>query len=295
MQLQFLGTAGYHPSETRHTSCYFLPESGILLDAGTGMFRLPSRLQTDTLDILLSHAHLDHVVGLTFLLGILYQRPVATVRVWGERAKLDAVRTLLGSELIFPIALPVTWHAIDENKSETASPLSVAGTTVTWRPQEHPGGSVAYRIEWPASHPACRSQVSRPQVSRSPVSRSLVGRSLGDGSSSDNSSGGVSHGKPRSLVYATDTTGATQPSILQWMSGADVLLHECNFHDHQQQWAEKTGHCYLNRVAEISAATQPGRVLLTHINPIDELILQPDDPRFTMPCDIVRDDGTIEF
>lgn len=261
MQLHCLGTAGYHPNETRHTSCYFLPESGIVLDAGTGMFRLPPLIQTDTLDILLSHAHLDHVVGLTFLLGIVYQRPVARVRVWGEAEKLAAVQRLLSSEYIFPAPIPVTWHAIDDSAAGgVQQQLAIDGKKVTWRRQTHPGGSVAYRIDWPADT-AHLAEI----------------------------------GRERSLVYATDTTGATDPGILQWMHGADLLLHECNFHDHQRDWAEKTGHCFPERVAEVSAATDARRVLLTHISPIDPITLDERDTRFKMPCEIVQDCQVIEF
>lgn len=251
MQLHCLGTAGYHPSETRHTACHFIPESGLLLDAGTGIFRLPSLLQTDYLDILLSHTHLDHVMGLTFLLDILNQRPVEQVRVWGEAEKIDTLRHFLNSELIFPVELPVQWNPIDSSpEMGQAQALKIAGTEVTWRPQVHPGGSVAYRIAWPDS---------------------------------------------RSLIYATDTAGASDPEVLRWMQAPDILLHECNFHDHQVKWAELTGHCYLDRVAQVSAQTKPKRVLLTHINPIDELTLDPDDPRFEMPCEIVHDGQVIEF
>ncbi len=258
MQLHCLGTAGYHPNETRHTSCYFLPESGLVLDAGTGMFRLPSLIQTDTIDILLSHAHLDHIVGLTFLLGIVYQRPVERVRVWGEAEKLAAVQNLLVNECIFPAQLPVTWHAIDANQAlgEHLS-LDIAGARVTWRPQTHPGGSVAYRIDWPSPTPGSARE--------------------------------------RSLVYATDTTGATDPEILRWMHGADVLLHECNFHDHQRDWAVKTGHSYPERVAEVSRCVQPLQVFLTHISPIDPISLEQPDPRFSVPCEIVDDNQIIEF
>ncbi|TWT64769.1 MBL fold metallo-hydrolase [Allorhodopirellula solitaria] len=260
MQLHCLGTAGYHPNESRHTSCYFLPESGIVLDAGTGMFRLPGLIQTDHLDVLLSHAHLDHIVGLTFLLGIVFQHPVERIRVWGEAEKIAAVQKLMLSETIFPAALPVSWHAIDRSGSDAETPLEIAGAQVSWRHQEHPGGSVAYRIDWPAN--------------RGPL---------------------ATDGPARALVYATDTTGATDPSVLQWMQGANVLLHECNFHDHQREWARKTGHCYLERVAEVSAAAAAQRVLLTHISPIDPISLQPNDSRFAMPCEIVDDQQVIEF
>ena len=92
MKLVFLGTAGYHPNESRHTTCVALPEIGIVFDAGTGLFRLPAYLQTPRIDILLSHAHLDHVVGLTYLLDILYQHPMEQVRVHGDAEKLKSLR-----------------------------------------------------------------------------------------------------------------------------------------------------------------------------------------------------------
>ena len=40
MKLLLLGTSGYHPSEQRQTACLMLPEVGIVLDAGTGFFRV---------------------------------------------------------------------------------------------------------------------------------------------------------------------------------------------------------------------------------------------------------------
>ena len=156
MHLHCLGTAGYHPNETRHTSCYFLPESGIVLDAGSGAFRLADLIETDTLDILLSHAHLDHVQGLTYLLDVLFQckqrgNPVDSVRVWGESAKLDAVQRHLFSDLIFPAKLNFQWKPIDDLAS-----FAIGDCNVCWHPQEHPGGSIAFRLDWPNAEPAKR-------------------------------------------------------------------------------------------------------------------------------------------
>lgn len=143
MRIHCLGTAGFHPNSTRHTSCYFLPESGLLLDAGTGIFRLAPLIETDTIDILISHAHLDHTAGLTFLLDVFYVRPVKRVRIFGEKAKLDAIRDHIFSDLIFPVPLDAEFLAIDE-----LDEFSAGGATITWRPQEHPGGSVGYRMVW---------------------------------------------------------------------------------------------------------------------------------------------------
>ncbi|PHQ36095.1 MBL fold metallo-hydrolase [Rhodopirellula bahusiensis] len=253
LEVHCLGTAGYHPNESRHTSCYFLPKCGVLLDAGTGIFRLPELIETDHLDILLSHAHLDHVVGLTFLLDILYQRPVKEVRVWGQAEKLAAIQEHLFHESLFPVPLPVTWHSIDEKPE-----WDLHGTTMSWRPQEHPGGSVAYRLE-------------TPQLESSPSDSAAV------------------------LLYVTDTLGTEDPATLQWMSGADLLMHECNFDDQNQKWAEKTGHCYLKKVLDIARQTQPQRLLLTHINPIAELELNDEDELLECPIQIATDGLHVAF
>jgi ribonuclease BN (tRNA processing enzyme) len=148
MKIHCLGTAGYHPNDQRQTSCYFVPEAGLILDAGTGLYRLPPLIQTDFLDIFLSHAHLDHVAGLTFLLDVLHQRPVDQVRIWGETAKLNAVRQHLFSEHIFPVQLDVEWREFTVGDS-----LQIGGGgKLQSCCLNHPGGSIAYRIDWPADH-----------------------------------------------------------------------------------------------------------------------------------------------
>lgn len=141
MKLVVLGTAGYHPNEYRQTTCVTIPEAGIVFDAGTSFFRLPRYIETDAIDIFLTHAHLDHVVGLTYLLDILYQRPTE-VRVHGEPDKLRAVREHLFSPEIFPVEPPYTEVPI-------ADRVSVGDAKITHCPLEHPGGSLAYRVDWP--------------------------------------------------------------------------------------------------------------------------------------------------
>ena len=149
MKIHCLGTVGYHPNEASHTSTYFLPTSGILLDAGSGVFRLPPLLQTSRLHVLLSHAHLDHIVGLTYLIDVMHQHPIEELHIWGEAEKLSAVQSHLFHELIFPAPLNCQWHPIDDEQE-----FSVEGTKIRWRAQSHPGGSVAYRLDW--SNPSKR-------------------------------------------------------------------------------------------------------------------------------------------
>ena len=143
MKLILLGTTGYHPNEKRHTPCFMLPEVGVVLDAGTGMFRVGPLVETATLDIFLTHAHLDHVVGLTFFFEFLRHRPVDRTRVFGQKEKLAAIREHLFSTHIFPVEPPMEFCPLPE-----AVPLAREGL-LTHFPLEHPGGAVGYRLDWP--------------------------------------------------------------------------------------------------------------------------------------------------
>ncbi|GAB5442371.1 MAG: MBL fold metallo-hydrolase [Fuerstiella sp.] len=144
MRLIFLGTGGYHPNERRHTAGVLLPESGVALDAGTGFFRVQPRLQTETLDIFLTHAHLDHVCGLTFFLVPVLRGEVSKVRVHGTSETLAAVRKHLFAPALFPVDPPYEWCELQPNECIQLSD----GGQMSWIGLEHPGGSVGYRIDW---------------------------------------------------------------------------------------------------------------------------------------------------
>ena len=145
MKLLLLGSVGYHPNDRRHTACLMLPELGVIFDAGTAIYRVPEYLSADadTLDIFLSHAHLDHVVGLTFMFDVLQGRQMNRVTVHGEPEKLQAIRDHLFSEYLFPVAPPF------DMKSLVPRIVLADGGVLTHFPLRHPGGSVGFRIDWP--------------------------------------------------------------------------------------------------------------------------------------------------
>jgi ribonuclease Z len=143
MKLHLLGTAGYHPTEQRHTACFMLPEQGIVLDAGSGMFRVRDELRTPTLDIYLTHAHLDHVMGLTFLLDVLADKTMERVTIHALPDKLAAIDQHLLNELIFPVKLPYEMRPLVQD-----APLA-GGGKLRHFPLSHPGGSVGMRLDWP--------------------------------------------------------------------------------------------------------------------------------------------------
>jgi len=122
MKLVLLGTSGYHPTEKAHTACLLLPACGVMLDAGTGMFRAARFLERPALDIFLSHAHLDH---------------------HAEADKLAAVREHLFHERLFP-----GWPGMELCELGAEVKLS-DGAQVSHFPLEHKGGSRGFRFDWP--------------------------------------------------------------------------------------------------------------------------------------------------
>ncbi len=145
MRLVLLGTTGYHPNENGHTPCMLLPEAGVMFDAGTAMFRAPRLLATPTLDIFLSHAHLDHAIGLTYLFSVIHQHPLERVRVFGEAEKLAAIEEHLFSEFLFPARPPMEFCPVEAGE---AVPLA-GGGRMTHFPLAHVGGTIGFRADWP--------------------------------------------------------------------------------------------------------------------------------------------------
>lgn len=143
MRACFLGTGGYHPNERRHTACIMLPELGIIFDAGTSFFRVAERLATRDLHIFLSHAHNDHVVGLTYFLVPMLSGQVDRVWVRSAPEYLAAVQNHLFSPLVFPLAPGYIFEPLTES---VAVP---GGGALTHCRLNHPGGSIGYRIDWP--------------------------------------------------------------------------------------------------------------------------------------------------
>lgn len=144
MRVVMLGTGGFHPSEERHTACVLIPEVGLLLDAGTAAFRVHDHIDSiagERLDVVVTHAHLDHVVGLTYLLGL--ERSGASIEtvVHAPAGPLATIRAHLLAPALFPIS------PVDRFEELGGRLVAPSGAKLTTFPLDHPGGSVGVRID----------------------------------------------------------------------------------------------------------------------------------------------------
>lgn len=172
MKAIFLGTSGYHPSAARHTAGVLVPEASLLLDAGSGTFRLPEQFPADPgdgreLDLVLSHAHLDHIIGLTFFIVWLQENRFATVRLHARDEVHEAIERHLFSELIFPVRLPFERRSVDAGDT-----IELAGghRLSLWQ-QPHRGITLGMRLDAPdgRSLAYCTDVTARPGEDIDPI------------------------------------------------------------------------------------------------------------------------------
>lgn len=144
MSLELLGTGGFHPNGKRETACLMIPELGLVFDAGTAAYRIAKHLQTDSLDLFLTHAHLDHICGLTYLITLTLSKKVKEIRLHGRSQFLQTVSDHLFADGVFPVEPPFVFCPLDDAGSKELA----NGTAVHWQTlPTHPGTSTAYKFE----------------------------------------------------------------------------------------------------------------------------------------------------
>jgi ribonuclease BN (tRNA processing enzyme) len=150
-----LGTNGFFPTFGRQTMSFLVLAGGqaLLLDAGTGVSSLVEPAVEGLLapitglDIVLSHYHLDHVIGLSYMPAVWTR---GRIRVFGPARPLvetepeTALNQLLGPPLFSARyqSFPAPLELIAVRQEE----FTIGKLPVRVRSQEHPGGSVGIRI-----------------------------------------------------------------------------------------------------------------------------------------------------
>jgi ribonuclease BN (tRNA processing enzyme) len=134
-----LGSGGWIPTDERETCCALVRSGSqaLVFDAGTGLRRLAEERELlggiDRLDIVLTHFHLDHVVGLGYL-------PALPLRatIWGAGPRLAGRGTaeILGGLVGAPFFGAELASLADVRELDPDEPLELGAFRVETRVQE---------------------------------------------------------------------------------------------------------------------------------------------------------------
>lgn len=231
MRLVCLGTNGLHPNEDGRTACYMIPELGIVLDAGSGLYRISKYMQTSELVIYLTHSHTDHFIGLPDCLNGAIRKKIfieSELRICDEnmriifdlvkeflnRVRVCAPEITLGEVLKYPELPDVNWCTME------VKDLLPGDGVITYFPLEHTIKCFGFRLDWPG----------------------------------------------HSLAYVTDTIARPESPYIEKIKGVNVLLHECYMPDSLSNVSEQLGHSHTSAVAQVAAEAQVKRLVLIHHN-----------------------------
>ena len=150
------------PQTTRYggnTACVELTDGSgnlVILDAGTGIRSLGKALLTRNgtggvqADILLSHAHWDHIQGLPYFAPLFMKGNV--LKVWGPRQGEVAMETILRQMMhpaVFPVPLDALAATLEVEHVTERDPIITPGFRVTAMRVRHPAVTMGYRLERP--------------------------------------------------------------------------------------------------------------------------------------------------
>lgn len=159
MRLDVWGARGSHPASGltfsefgHHTACLSIRSADhlLVLDAGTGASALAAQVAAAPpreIDILLSHFHHDHVIGLPYLL---MATPASTrIRIhaaFGVDFALGAMVAGILSPPYFPAEIGTVLARTECLSHATGATFEVGAYRVTSHALEHPGGCTAFRV-----------------------------------------------------------------------------------------------------------------------------------------------------
>lgn len=155
-RLEILGARGSMPVTGKEymeyggaTSCYRVrvDDEEIYLDAGSGI--LKSKPDPNThITILLTHMHLDHIIGLPFFMALSQKNRIIDIysRKRSGLGVRDAINRMI-SPPYWPLKIEdypaiIKYHDIDGNSSK----LKIGNVDIDMMEGTHPGGSTIYRL-----------------------------------------------------------------------------------------------------------------------------------------------------
>jgi ribonuclease Z len=272
-ELVFLGTSSSAPSAKRGLSGHMIMHRHyrFLLDAGEGTQRqiLKSGLGFKRLNtVLLTHSHLDHILGLAGLVSTLSRwENLESLDIYGGRATLARVHNLL-YRVVFPgkvtPPLPITLHLLEPGQ------VIIEDDTfrLTAFPVEHRGPDCfGYLFEERAQRPFLADRAQELGVPFGPERKQLVrGESitLSDGRQiTPNDVLGPSI--PGTKYVHIGDVGRTD-TLLNICHDASTLVIESTYLEEEADMARQFGHMTAAKAARLARDAGVKTLILTHLS-----------------------------
>jgi ribonuclease Z len=270
-EILFLGTSASAPSAKRglsgqivsHNEYRFLIDCGEgtqrqILQSGAGFKRLTR--------VLLTHGHLDHILGLGGLLStFLRWEAIEELEIFGGRSTLDRVHTLLYDVVLRGNQPPMPLK-MQEIKAGTF--FEADDFTITAFPVTHRGPDcLGYIFEEKARRPFLAQKADELGVPFGPERRELVSGNtvtLADGRrvGPDDVLGPWEKGSKLVLVGDAGRTD----DLLEACRDADGLVIESTYLDEEADMARQFSHLTARMGAELAIKAGVKKLILTHIS-----------------------------
>ncbi len=222
----------------------------VILDAGTGLRSLGGSIQQaasvpSTSNIFVTHAHWDHIQGLPFFAPLFADG--SRVRIWSASPLLERLERALRAQMA-PDVFPVPFEEVRATVEFLAVPddgATVDGFAIRTHQVRHPGGALGFRVT------GC------------------------------NESGG-------SIVYIPDNElhpdapydapADWRARLLDFVSGADVLIHDATYTTAEYPGVRGWGHSTVEEAVALAIEAGVPRLSLFHHHPertdkaVDDLV-----------------------
>jgi ribonuclease Z len=270
-EIVFLGTSASAPSIHRGLPAQVIlaGEHRFLVDCGEGTQRqiLRSGVGFKRLNrILLTHSHLDHILGLGGLVSTFARwEEIEDLEIWGGKPTLDRVQALLYGVVLDYERLPIQIHMVDLKPG-----LMMEGKdfTVSAFPVTHRGaGNFGFIFQEKSRRPFLNEQAEALGVPVGPERSHLVKGetiTLADGRmiTPEMVLGDTIRGVK--MVYIGDV-GRTD-NLREYVADADALVIEATFLDTDVEAARSFGHITAREAATLALETGVKSLVLTHVS-----------------------------